>query len=256
MKTVELELRQGEGGVRIAHIRLNRPESRNALNNQMCVDLLEAVRAVEAAPDIACVVISGNGPVFCAGADLKERQGMDDDQIRGRRLRAFRAYDAVESLSMPAIAAVSGACVGSGCEIAAACDMIVAAESATFRYPEAQWGTVGATQRLPRIVGKRLAKELMFTGRPVPAAEALRIGLVNRVAADGGLDGEVAALVEQITKAPVTALKQAKRCIDQGTADSAMGALAREILAIEENLEQKAWRDRMVESPAEEKQAK
>jgi len=249
MKTVELELQQSGSGARIAHIRLNRPESRNALNNQMCVDLLEAVRAVEAAPDIACVVISGNGPAFCAGADLKERQGMDDDQIRGRRLRAFRAYDAVESLSMPAIAAVAGACVGSGCEIATACDIIVAAESATFRYPEAQWGTVGATQRLPRIVGKRLAKELMFTGRPVPAQEALHIGLVNRVTADGGLDGEVAALVAQITKAPVAALKQAKRCIDHGTADSAMGALAREILAIEENLELKAWRDRMVEAP-------
>ena len=256
MKTVKLELRQSDSGARIAHICLNRPESRNALNNQMCMDLLEAVRSVEAAPDIACAVISGNGPAFCAGADLKERQGMDDDQIRGRRLRAFRAYDAVENLSMPAIAAVSGACVGSGCEIATACDIIVAAETATFRYPEAQWGTVGATQRLPRIVGKRLAKELMFTGRPVAAEEALRIGLVNRVVADAALHDEVAVLVGQIARAPVVALKQAKRCIDRGTADSAMGALAREILAIEENLEQQAWRDRMVETPEVEIPAK
>ncbi|GAB4391993.1 MAG: enoyl-CoA hydratase [Kiloniellaceae bacterium] len=250
MNTVELDLRQSDGGARIAHIRLNRPDARNALNNQMCLDLLTALRQVEAEPEVACVVIAGKGPAFCAGADLKERQGMDDDQIRGRRLRAFRAYDAVETLSMPAIAAVAGPCVGSGCEIATACDFIVAAEGATFRYPEAQWGTVGATQRLPRIVGKRLAKELMFTGRPVPAEEALRIGLVNRVVAETALEAEVETLVGQIVKAPLAALKQAKRCIDQGTADSRMGALAEEILAIEENLEQQAWRDRMVESPA------
>lgn len=241
-------LEAGEGRV-LGRLTLNRPEARNALNNEMCLDLLAALRRAAAMPDLACLLLDGAGPAFCAGADLKERKGMDDDAIRGRRLRAFRAYDAIERLPMPAVAVVGGACIGSGCEIAAACDFILAGESASFRYPETQRGTVGATQRLARAVGRRLAKELLFTGRAVTAAEALRIGLVNRVVPDAELADAAGAVAAQIAQAPVAALRQTKQAIDRGADDSRAGALAHEILAIEENLESASWRAGMLDAP-------
>ena len=129
------------------------------------------------------MLVRANGPVFCAGADLKERQGMDAAQVRERRMKGFAAYAALEALPMPAIAVVQGPVVGSGCEIAAACDFIVATPQASFRTPEALRGTVGATQRLPRVLGKRLAKDLMFTGRVLSAEEARAAGLVSRLVA-------------------------------------------------------------------------
>ncbi|MCE2761156.1 MAG: enoyl-CoA hydratase/isomerase family protein [Acetobacteraceae bacterium] len=114
----------------LAHITLNRPDARNALNSVMCEALVAATR--RAREDGArCVLVQAMGSVFCAGADLKERQGMGDDAIRARRLKAFAAYEAVEHLPMPAIAVVEGPAVGSGVEIAAACDFIIATPSAT-----------------------------------------------------------------------------------------------------------------------------
>lgn len=228
-----------------ACLRLTRPESRNALNSAMCRDLLTALAHLRRRDDVACAVLSAEGPVFCAGADLKERRSMSDDEIRGRRMLAFRAYDALETLPMPVIAVVDGPCIGSGCEIATACDFILASERAYFQYPETQWGTVGATQRLPRIVGPRVAKELLFTGRQVGAHEAQALRIVNRVVASGLLDASVEELVGQILKAPAAALRQAKRSIDRGMADSRYGALSHELLAIEENLDMQEWKVRM-----------
>jgi enoyl-CoA hydratase len=133
---------------------------------------------------------------------------------------------------------VHGAVVGSGVEIAAACDFIVATADATFRTPEAQRGTVGATQRLPRIIGKRLAKDLMFTGRPLTAAQARDAGLVSRI---GDLDVEKRAIAEVILKAPPLALRLAKRTIDRGVELDPKGALQAEIEAIEEQLALGQW---------------
>jgi enoyl-CoA hydratase len=172
--TILVDVRDG-----VATITLNRPESRNALNVQMCDALLAAAQGMQEA--VQLVLVRANGPVFCAGADLKERQGMDAAQVRERRMKAFAAYAALEALPMPAIAVVEGPAIGSGCEIAAACDFIVATPQASFRIPEAIRGTVGATQRLPRILGKRLAKDLMFTGRALSPDEAERHGLVARL---------------------------------------------------------------------------
>jgi enoyl-CoA hydratase len=245
MAVVRMEVVNVAGGASIARLCLDRPESRNALNLEMCRALLVAATGLAARADVACVGGEAAGPVFCAGADLKERRGMDADAIRGRRLLAFRAYDAIERLPMPVIAAVDGPCVGSGCEIAAACDFIFASERASFRYPEAQWGTVGATQRLPRIVGSGLAKELLFTGRIVEAAEALRIGLVNRVVPAADLPRVVDETVGQIVRAPNAALRQAKRVIDGAAGESRYGALAHELFAIEENLDREDWKARM-----------
>src|SRR5262249_22608702 len=160
-------------------------------------------------------------------------------------MRGFAAYGALERLPMPVIAVVHGAAIGSGCEIAAACDFIVATPEATFSTPEALWGTVGATQRLPRVLGKRLAKDLMFTGRQLSAEEARAAGLVTRIVPADKLDQALTELAQTIGKASASGLRQAKRCIDQGLEVDSRGALAIELLAIEENLAADDWRTRM-----------
>lgn len=229
----------------VARLTLNRPDARNALNNAMCSELHRALLDIRANPDVHVVLIDANGPVFCAGADLKERKGMDDDQIRARRLRAFALYDAIEQCPVPIVAVIDGPAVGSGCEIAGACDFIIGSERASFRYPEARWGTVGATQRLPRIVGRRLAKELMFTGRAVEADEALRIGLLNRIVPADQLPAVIQQMAQEIADGPPHAMRSAKRTLDRGLDDSRHGALALEILAIEENLNAGTWKSGM-----------
>ncbi len=233
-----------DGGV--ATITLNRPDARNALNRAMCEDLVAATSAAANDDNVRLVLVRGTGPVFCAGADLKERKDMSVDEVRNRRLRGFAAYNALEALPMPAIAVVHGAAIGSGSEIAAACDFIVATPEATFATPEALWGTVGATQRLARVLGKRLAKDMMFTGRKLTAEEAKIAGLVTRIVEAGKLDAALAEIAATIVgKASAPGLRQAKRCIDQGSELDPRGALAVELLAIEENLAQDAWRSRM-----------
>ena len=226
----------------VATLTLNRPEARNALNSAMCGDLLGALMALAEDATVRVVMIRANGPVFCAGADLKERQGMDDDAVRARRLKAFAAYHAIESMPMPVVAVLEGPAVGSGCEIAAACDFIVATQAASFRTPEALWGTVGATQRLPRILGKRLSKDMMFTGRTLSAAEARAAGLVSRLVTPAELEATVQQIVATIAKAPPAALRLAKACVDRGLELDPKGALATELLAIEENLARNNWR--------------
>ena len=227
------------GGV--ATITLNRPESRNALNLEMCDRLISISREIKSDDGIKLVLIGANGPVFCAGADLKERQGMNEAQVRERRMKGFAAYAALEALPMPAIAVVQGPVVGSGCEIAAACDFIVATPDASFRTPEALRGTVGATQRLPRILGKRLAKDMMFTGRVLSAEEAREAGLVSRLVPAIELEEMLLRMTAEILKAPQAALRLAKRCIDRGVELDPQGALATEIAAIEEQLAGGSW---------------
>ena len=145
--TLEVSVENG-----VATIALNRPEVRNALNLEMCEALIQHTKTLDA----RLVFVRGNGPVFCGGADLNERKGKSEQWIRERRMRAFAAYAALEALPMPSLAVVQGPAVGSGCEIAAACDFVVATPEASFRTPEALRGTVGATQRLPRVLGELL----------------------------------------------------------------------------------------------------
>jgi enoyl-CoA hydratase len=228
-----------EGGV--ATLTLNRPESRNALNLEMCEQLLEFSKSISSNPEIRLVLVRANGPVFCAGADLKERQGMAEAQVRERRMKGFAAYAALEALPMPAVVVLHGPAVGSGCEIAGACDFIVATPEASFRTPEAIRGTVGATQRLPRILGKRLAKDMMFTGRTLSAMEAKEAGLISRLVSPADLEKTLAEIKTSIVNAPPVALKLAKRVIDQGLELDPKGALQAEIAAIEEQLASGQW---------------
>ena len=218
----------------VAAITLNRPDARNALNDAMCEDLRRVASAVD--PGVRVVFVRGNGPAFCAGADVKERAGMSVDQVRARRLKAFAAYHALEALPMPSVAVVHGAALGSGVEIAAACDFIVATPDAAFGTPEAMRGTIGATQRLPRVLGKRLAKDLMFTGRRLTAAEARAAGFVSRVVTEAELEHELANIAQSIAMASPEAVRYAKQCIDRGVELDPQGALGLELMAIEAQL--------------------
>lgn len=242
-------LRYGvEGGV--ATLTLDRPDSRNALNRAMCDDLLAAVTAAREDGEVRLVFVRANGPVFCAGADLKERGGMSDEAIRARRLAGFAAYGALESLPMPAIAVVQGPAIGSGVEIIACCDFAIATPAATFATPEATRGTLGVTQRLPRIIGKPLAKDMMFTGRKLSAAEAHAAGLLTRIVETAALEGVLADIAATILAAPQPALRQAKSCIDQGMALDLRGGLELERAAMEESIASGAWRTGMITGAA------
>ena len=223
----------------VATITLDRPEARNALNLQMCEELRSAAAAAAAHANVKVVFVRASGPVFCAGADVKERSGMSADEVRERRMKGFAAYEALEALPMPAIAVVQGAALGSGLEIAAACDFIVATPDAVFGTPEAQRGTIGATQRLPRVLGKRLAKDLMFTGRRLTAEEARLAGLVARITGDP--DEEVEKIAKAILGAPAEALRTAKHCIDRGVELDPRGALELELAAIEAQIACGKW---------------
>jgi enoyl-CoA hydratase len=210
----------------------------------MCAALVNAANSIAADPEMKLVWLRANGLAFCAGADLKEREGMTEAQVRERRMAGFAAYAALESLPMPTIAVVEGPAIGSGCEIAGACDFIVATPAASFRTPEAVRGTVGATQRLPRILGKRLAKDMMFTGRTLSAGEAREAGLVSRLVPASDLEKTLEEMEKIIVDAPSQSLKLAKRCIDRGVELDPKGAMDTEIEAIEEQLAGGNWMGR------------
>ena len=226
----------------VATLTLNRPDSRNALNLQMCRELTAACAVLRSSDEVHVVLIRGNGPAFCAGADLKERQHMSVEEMVARRVEGFTAYGAIEVLPMPVIALVHGPAFGSGAEIAAACDYVLGDSQATFRYPEVGWGTVGATQRLPRIVGRRMAKELLFTGRTIDATEALKLGLLNHIYATENLEREALEMAHAIAQCNPLTVRLTKASIDDGLETTRRGAMAVELLAIQENLRNSDWK--------------
>ena len=221
---------------------LNRPEKRNALNALMCQELRTALAAFDHDETVSMLLIRSKGPVFCAGADLAERKTMSPNDVRARRLIAFAAYDAIEKLSKPSISILEGAAIGSGAEIATACDFSIGTENASFRYPEVGWGTIGATQRLPEIVGRRHAKNLLFTGREVGAHEALALGLISQLVQSKDLDVYLEELTKKIAQAPTVAIKSTKKCVDEATGIRRQAALGTELLAIENLMMGEQWK--------------
>lgn len=185
MSLVEFETRDG-----IAVLSLNRPEALNALSPSMFVELREYVDEIAArADDIGCVILRGNGRSFSAGNDLKAIQS--GERAPGPHFQA-ETLDAIEQLPQPVIAAVQGHCYTGSLELALACDLLVCGESARFCDTHGKWGlspTWGMSQRLPRRIGLLRAKEMMFSGRVVDAAEAVQIGLANKVVPDESLAG-------------------------------------------------------------------
>ncbi len=225
----------------IARVTLARPEARNAVNLEMCLELQRIFADLESS-DARVVVLSGEGPVFCAGADMKERNGRDEAWIRARRVASFAAYEAIERCSIPVVAAVHGTVVGSGGEISMSADFIVAASDTKFRFPEVHWGTIGATQRLQRLIGRRQAKELLFTNRTLPAEEAKQLGLVQVLVDPRELVTETTRIAERIAEAPSLSVRLTKRSVDLGSEVTLDQGIRIEMAAIEQNLAQGDWR--------------
>jgi enoyl-CoA hydratase/carnithine racemase len=226
----------------IARVVLNRASARNALNLAMCRELRETFTALDGDAGIRVVLLQAEGPVFCAGADLKERQGKDEAWVRQRRVASFAAYEAIERCAKPVVALVQGPVVGSGGEISMSCDFIVASTAATFQFPEPKWGTVGATQRLQRVIGKRRAKELLFTSRVMKVEEAYALGLVARVVPPDALERAGQEIAEAIAAAPPLSMALTKQAVDLGEEMTLANGIRLEMSAIERCLADGDWR--------------
>lgn len=226
----------------IARVVLNRPKSRNAVNLDMCLALRETFETLDRDQNIRVILLSANGPVFCAGADLKERTGKDEGWVIARRQASFAAYDAICRCRKPIVALTQGPVVGSGGEIIMSCDFVVASEKTTFRFPEPQWGTVGATQRLQRAIGRMNAKELLFTGRIMTVGEAYQRGLVSRVVPADVLEQVGLEVAVSIAAAPPLAMALTKQAVDLGHETNLGNGIRIEMAAIERNLADGGWR--------------
>lgn len=204
---------------RIAVLTLNRPQALNAIDRAMVRSLREAIRAVEADDEIDLLIVTGAGnKAFCVGVDLKERQTFSDDEAHVFRVgELFPMYSELEQRTKPAIAAVDGHCLAGGFEIALSCDMIMATPRSTFGLPEVKWGLIpaaGGCRKLPKLIGALRAKELILTAGNVDAAEAERLGLINRVVSSDDLLPRTLDLANRILGNVSVAVRGAKRCID------------------------------------------
>lgn len=200
---------------RVGLITLNRPHALNALNRQLMTELMDALVAFDRDETIGAMVITGSEKAFAAGADIKEMAGKSAQEMMAAD--HVGAFDRIRSVEKPVIAAVSGWALGGGCEIALACDMIVASESAKFGQPEVTIGVIpgaGGTQRLTRAVGKARAMEMILNNRTLSAQEALHYGLVNRVVAVSDCLSEALKLAEEIASRAPLAVRAAKKMIN------------------------------------------
>jgi enoyl-CoA hydratase/carnithine racemase len=210
---VRLEVADG-----IGTIRLDRPKV-NALNDQLSAELAAAAQEAEASDEIRAVIIYGGERVFAAGADINDMAEADYAAMTARSGRLQAALNVVASIGKPVAAAITGYALGGGLELALAADFRVAGASARLGQPEILLGVIpgaGGTQRLPRLVGPARAKDIVFTGRMITAAEALQIGLVDRVVPDAEVYSAALDLMQRYASGPALALRAAKRAIDYG----------------------------------------
>ena len=213
-----LILEQREPGIHL--LTLNRPQALNALSPQVIDELGVALGAIRADPQARALLITGAGDkAFVAGADIAAMSLMTPIEARAFSMKALALMRSFEAAPFPIIALVNGYALGGGCELALACDWIVAAENAQFGQPEVNLGICpgfGGTQRLPRIVGKSMALEMCLTGRPIKAPEALRIGLVNQVVPAAALLERGMELARLVAAKGPLAVAQTKHLIQHG----------------------------------------
>src|ERR687894_3161228 len=232
----DLVLTEDRGAVR--HVVLNRPEKRNAFHDELVLATGAALRAAADDPDVRCVVVRGNGPMFSSGMDLGALAAL---AAAPERLRAFRrdcleAWNLAEEMPKPVICAIQGGCIGGALELALACDFRVLAADAVVGMPETRIGLipdVGGSSRLPQVVGLGRAKELVMTGKLIGAEEAERIGLANRVAPAEDLDAAVQALADELLACAPLAVGLAKRVLDASARPALSTTLELEVLAQE-----------------------
>jgi enoyl-CoA hydratase len=199
----------------IAVVLLNRPQRLNALSGELMDELVSELQRLDRDDAIRCIVLGGSQRAFAAGADIRElAEGTPVSLYQDRRIDR---WDAIRAVRTPLVAAVSGYCLGGGCELAMACDLIVASESARFGQPEIQLGVLpgaGGTQRLTRAVGKALAMDMILTGRMLTAGEALRAGLVARVVAKEAWLEEAKRVAGEIAAKSPISVRLATEAVD------------------------------------------
>lgn len=220
----------------IARMVINRPEKRNALNRATRLEILNALEDTKYDSSVKVLVISGaGGKSFIAGSDLTELSTFSALEMEHfMATLAQRAYTRFEELDKPVIAMIDGLCLGGGLELAMACDMRMASDDSTFGQPEIHLGIMpggGGTQRLSRLVGVGKAKELIFTGNIIDAAEAYRIGLINQICCRDELENVVMSVAKQIAQQSSLALKWAKKTINVSQETSLSVGLGYEALA-------------------------
>lgn len=229
---VKIEINQG-----IATVTVNRPDAMNSLNNDVLNDLFDAFTQVAKDESVLAIIVTGEGKAFVAGADIAAMQEMNSVMAHKLSANGHRVMNLIESTPKPVIAAVNGFALGGGCELAMACDIRIASERAKFGQPEVNLGLIpgfGGTLRLPRLVGKGMAKLLIMTGDIIDAQEAHRIGLVEKVVPPEHLmDAATALALKILSKAPL-GVASAKTTIDVGYDMDTSGASDLEIEAFAE----------------------
>lgn len=223
---------EDRGAVR--HVVMNRPEKRNAMNDELIRGLAEALHASAHDPDVRCVVVRGEGAMFSSGMDFAALGALAGDP---RRLREFRsgvltAWNLCEEMTKPTIAQIHGGCIGGAMELALACDLRVMAADAVIGLVETRVGLipdVGGSSRLPSVVGVGRAKEMIMTSKLIDGAEAERIGLVNRVAPADELDQATQQLVDELLQCSPLAIGLAKRVIDAAAKPTLAASLEHEV---------------------------
>lgn len=204
----------------IATIELHRPQKKNSLNGELRGEIEECLKELGNDRSVRVVIITGGDEIFCAGADISEIQESKSAEEAYRHARDFQLlFDHVEALRQPVIAAVSGYALGGGCELALACDFRIASHTARFGVPEIKIGAFpggGGTQRLPRLISASKAKEMIFTGDPISAEEALSLGLVMKVVPKEKLMEEALNFAAKLAALPRIAMETAKMAINRG----------------------------------------
>lgn len=211
METVKLEIKE-----KIAIITINRPEKRNALNQEVRSDLFRTVKAVDSRDDIRVAIITGAGDAFVAGADIAAMKAYEPEDAKKASEHGSDIFLFIENMRIPVIAAINGWALGGGCELAVACEIRICSDEAMLGQPEVTVGIIpgyGANMRLPRLIGAGKAKELIYTGRLIDAAEAERIVLVNRIVPNEDLMNEAMKVAKRISNGPA-AIRFAKQAIN------------------------------------------
>lgn len=216
------------------HVVLNRPEKRNAMNGELVQALGVALKAAANDPDVHCVVIRGEGPMFSSGMDFSDLVGLSEapENLRAFRNEILAIWNLAEEMAKPTVCAVHGGAIGGALELALACDLRVAAQDAVMGLPETRVGLipdVGGCSRLPGVVGLGRAKEMIMTSKLVDGVEAERIGLVNRVVPAEELEAATQQLVDELLACAPLAVGHAKRVMDAAAKPALAGTLEQEV---------------------------
>ena len=226
-ETIKYEVKEG-----IAYVTVNRPKAMNALNTEVLGELHTAFEQVAADDEVKVAIVTGEGKAFVAGADIEQMKDLDAVAGRAMIAKGHSVMNLIEAIDKPVIAAINGFALGGGCELAMACDIRIASEKAKFGQPEVNLGIIpgfGGTQRLPRLVGRSMAKYLIMTAEMIGAEEAKNIGLVEKVVPAEDLMAECEKIARTImSKAPI-AISVAKTVINNGYSLDLRAASALEV---------------------------